>query len=228
MPPRPAGGAPMSQDDINQLILQMAQSSQQLTAAVASLTSSQSSFMRSAADADANIGLSKAHSLLNVELIAAQQIDNTVSNLNRSGLPAALRDTNPKPPDGYNGVQGSPGHVPLDPRHANTYGLEHHDATTERADELTAWHRNRGREIRQLEKQLPADGYMNTVTPTVAQPNRQHNQWEGHPLTLTGSLNEGDVRKGEFTMSKIERLQYDRFEQVRTLRPNATIPRSEF
>ena len=43
---------------------------------------------------------------------------------------------------------------------------------------------------------------MNTVTPTVAQPNRQHNQWEGHPLTLTGSLNEGDVRKGEFTMSK--------------------------
>ena len=86
MPPRPAGGAPMSQDDINQLMLQMAQSSQQLTAAVASLTSSQSSFMRSAADADANIGLSKAHSLLNVELIAAQQIDNTVSNLNRLEL----------------------------------------------------------------------------------------------------------------------------------------------
>ena len=190
MPPRAAGGTPMSQDDINQLILQMAQSSQQLTAAVASLTSSQSSFMRSAADADANIGLPKVHSLLNVELIAAQQIDNTVSNLNRSGRPAALRDTNPKPPDGYNGVLGSTGYDPLDPRHANTYGAEHHDATTERADELTAWHRNRGREIRQLEKQLPADGYMNTVTPTVVQLNRQHNQWEGHLLTLTGSLNE--------------------------------------
>ena len=43
---------------------------------------------------------------------------------------------------------------------------------------------------------------MNTVTPAVAHPNRQHNQWEGHPLTLTGSLNEGDVQKGEFTMSK--------------------------
>ena len=45
--------------------------------------------MRSAADADANIGLSKAHSLLDVELTAAERIDNTVDDLNRSGLPAA-------------------------------------------------------------------------------------------------------------------------------------------
>ena len=72
----------------------------------------------------------------------------------------------------------------------------------DRADRLQSWHRNRGRGIKQLEKQLPADGYMNTVTPTVAHPDRQHDQWEGHPLTLQGSLNEGDVRKGEFTMSK--------------------------
>ena len=80
MPPRPAGGAPMSQDDINQLILQMAQSSQQLTAAVASLTSSQSSFLRSAADVDVNIGLSKSHSLLPVEIVDACKIDSTVND----------------------------------------------------------------------------------------------------------------------------------------------------
>ena len=43
---------------------------------------------------------------------------------------------------------------------------------------------------------------MNTTTPTVAHPDRQHDQWVGHPLTLQGSLNEGDVRKGEFSMSK--------------------------
>jgi len=43
---------------------------------------------------------------------------------------------------------------------------------------------------------------MNTVTLTVAQPDRQHDQWEGHPLTSAGSLNEGDVRKGELTMPK--------------------------
>ena len=49
-----------------------------------------------------------------------------------------------------------------------------------------------------LEKQLPADGYMNTFN----KPAEQHGQWEAHPLTLTGSLNEGDVRKGVFTMSK--------------------------
>ena len=118
MPPRAVGGAPMTQDDINDLIMQLAQSSQQLNVAVASLTSSQSSFMRSAADADANIGLSKAHSLLNVELTAAQRIDNTVNDLNRSGLPAALRDTTTKAPEDYNSVVGSTRYDPLDPRHA--------------------------------------------------------------------------------------------------------------
>ena len=88
----------MTQDDINDLIMQLAQSSQQLNVAVASLTSSQSSFMRSAADADANIGLSKAHSLLPVEIVDAHTIDNTVNDDHRSGLPAALRDLRPSQP----------------------------------------------------------------------------------------------------------------------------------
>ena len=120
----------------------------------------------------------------------------------RSGPPTALRDLRPiKPPDLASDTN-DPDYDGTDPRHAIAYGAGHNDATTERADALTVWHRARGRDIRMLEKQLPADGYVNTVTPTVAQPNRQHNQWEGHPLTLTGSLNEGDVRKGEFTMPK--------------------------
>ena len=87
-----AAGTPLTQEDIADLIAQLAQSSQQLNVAVASLTSSQSSFMRSAADADANIGLSKAHSLLPVEIVDVHTIDNTVNDDHRSGLPAALRD----------------------------------------------------------------------------------------------------------------------------------------
>ena len=103
MPPRQAagGGGPPTEDDINQLLLQMAQSSQQLTAAVASLATSQAPFMRPAADADVNIGLSKSHSLLDVEQIAAQRIDNTVDDHNQSGLPTALRDTRPSAPADY-------------------------------------------------------------------------------------------------------------------------------
>ena len=184
MPPRNAGGGgpPPDQDDINQMLLTMAQSSAQPTAAVASLATSQALSMRSAADADANIGLSKAHSLLPVEIVDVHTIDNTVNDDHRSGLPAALRDLRTKAPDDYNGVVGSDGYDATDPRHAiaATYGAGHDDATTERADALQTWHRNRGRGIRQLEKQLPAGGYMSTATPTVAHPNRQHDQWEGH------------------------------------------------
>jgi hypothetical protein len=154
--------------------------------------------MRSAADADVNIGLSKSHPYVHVELLAAREIDNTVDDNNRSGLPAALRDLTPSELVDYVSDMRDPGYDATDPRHANVYGAGHHDATPERADALTAFHRNRGRNIRMLEKQLPADGYMNTFKTTVEQPN----QWEAHPLTLTGSLNEGDVRKGEFTMSK--------------------------
>ena len=199
MPSRPAGGGgPPTPDDINQLLLQMAQSSQQLTGAVTSLASSQASFMRSAADADVNIGLSKFHPLLLCEQIDAREIDSTVDDDNRSGLPAAARDTRPNEPFDYVSDPRDDDYDAADARHAIAYGAGHDDATTERSGALTAYHRTRGRNIRMLEKQLPADGYMNTFTSTVV----QLNQWEGHPLTLTGSLNEGDVRKGEFTMSK--------------------------
>ena len=84
MPPRNAGGGgpPPDQDNINQMLSAMAQSSiqssAQLTAAVASLATSQAPLMRSAADADAKIGLSKARLIPNVELTAAQRIDNGV------------------------------------------------------------------------------------------------------------------------------------------------------
>ena len=92
MPPRPVGGGggPSTPEDIKTLLLQMAQSSQQLTVAVAAIATSQAPFMRSAADADANIGLSKSHSLLLVEQIAAREIDNTVDDEHRSGLPTAF------------------------------------------------------------------------------------------------------------------------------------------
>ena len=197
-----AAGTPLTQEDIADLIAQLAQSSQQLNVAVSGLTSSQDSFMRSAADADANIGLSKAHSLLPVEIVDVHTVDNTVNNDHRNGLPAALRDLRPSQPADLVTDRNSVDYDATDVRLTITYGAGHDDFTDDRADRLQSWHRNRGRGIRQLEKQLPADGYMNTVTPTVAHPDRQHDQWEGHPLTLQGSLNEGDVRKGEFTMSK--------------------------
>ena len=125
--------------------------------------------MRSAADADVNIGLSKSHSLLDVEQVAAQRIDNTVDDYNRSGLPTALRDTRPSAPADYASDPTDPGYDITDVRHGINYGAGHDDATTERADELTAYHRNRGREIRMLEKQLPADDFMNTFTTTAEQ-----------------------------------------------------------
>ena len=107
MPPRAAGGTPLTQEDIIELIAAIAQSSQQLNASMSGLTASQSSFMRSAADADANIGLSKSHSLLPVEIVDAHTVDNTVDDDHRSGLPAALRDLRIKAPDDYNSVVGS-------------------------------------------------------------------------------------------------------------------------
>ena len=197
MPPRTAGGTPLTQEDIADLIAQLAQSSQQLNVAVSGLTSSQSPFMRSAADADSNIGISKAHSLLPVGIVDVHTVDSTVNDDYRSGLPAALRDLRPSQPADLATDRNRADYDATDVRHTIIYGAGHDDATDGRADRLRSWHRNRGREIRQLGKQLPADGYMNTATPTVAHPDRQHDQWEGHPLTLRGSLNEGDVRKGE-------------------------------
>ena len=72
MPPRAAGGTPLTQEDIIELIATLAQSSQQLNNSMFDLQSSQAHFMRSAADADANIGLSKSHSLLPVEIVSVQ------------------------------------------------------------------------------------------------------------------------------------------------------------
>ena len=146
--PRVAG-TPLTKEDITDLIAQLAQSSQQLSDTVPGLTSSQSSFMRSAAGADANIPLSKSHSLLPVEIV-----DNTVNDDYRNAPPAALRDLRAKAPDDYNGVVGSDGYDTTDLRHAiaTTYGAEHDDFADDRSNRLQSWHRNRGRGIRQLEK----------------------------------------------------------------------------
>ena len=84
-----------------QLLTQMAQSSERLTTAVASLADSQTSFMRSAADSDVNIGLSKSHPYIPTELPVVHKIDNSVGNANRSGLPQSARDTRPLVPEGY-------------------------------------------------------------------------------------------------------------------------------
>ena len=174
----------IKKEDITDLIAQLAQSSQQLSDTVPGLTSSQSSFMRSAAGADANIALSKSHSLLPVEIV-----DNTVNDDHRNGPPASLRDLRAKAPDDYNGVVGSDGYDTADPRHAiaTTYGAEHDDFAEDRSNRLQSWHRNRGRGIRQLEKQSPADGYMNTVTPTVAHPDRSG--FEGTPTEESDAIN---------------------------------------
>ena len=154
MPPRPGGNpsAPLSSEDVAQLIVQMAQSSQRLADAVAGLTGSQASFMRSAADADVNIGLSKSHPFIPSELLAAQAIDNTVDNDHRNDMLASERDTLPLPPDDYVSDPRSDDYDPSDFRHANTYGKGHDDATLERSDAMNAFHRERGRNIRILEK----------------------------------------------------------------------------
>ena len=196
-PGRGGGGAP-TEEQTAQLLQQMAESSQLLTNAVANLATSQASFMRSAADADANIGLSKAHPFIPSELAKARAIDNTVDNDYRNGLPKSARDTRNVPPDDFVSDPRDPYYDPSDSRHANDYGLGHDEFTLERSDQLNTFHRERGRTIRVLEKSLPADGYMNTVGSLA----EQQRQWEAHPLTLSGTLTEGDIRKGEYTISK--------------------------
>ena len=127
MPPRAAGApAPMTEEQTAQLLLQMAQSSQRLTGAVATLATSKASFMRSAADADANIGLSKSQPFVHHEIFAAQRIGNTVTDQHRSGLAPASRDTRPLAPADYDPANAA------DIRHG-TFGAGHDDATPERA-----------------------------------------------------------------------------------------------
>ena len=72
----------------------------------------------------------------------------------RSGLATTARDTRHRPPNDYDPDDAT------DPRHG-TFSAGHDDATPERTDALNSFHRERGRAIRILEKQLPADGYMN-------------------------------------------------------------------
>ena len=131
-------------DPTAQLLIKMAESSQLLTEAVASLATSQASFMRSAADADANIGISKSHPFLPSELFDIRLIDNTVDDKNRNGLPASARDTTPAPPPDYVADPHTKGYDPRDARHANNYGSGHDYATPERSDLLNAYHRTRG------------------------------------------------------------------------------------
>ena len=184
--------------DLEEALAVLAQNNALLTVAMASFATSQSSFMRSAADADANIGLSISHPLLLSEELAARDIDNTVDDSPRNGMAAADRDLRPSMPRDYVYDTDDDDYDSLDPRHGTDWGLGHHEYSTDRADRLTAWHRTRGRNIRAPERQLPADGYMSTFSSPVD----QLAQWKGHPLALTGSLNEEDVRKGEYTMSK--------------------------
>ena len=170
----------------------------QLTVAMQGMLGSQQQFMRAAAVADPNIGLSLATPLLPSEVLEAQQIDNTVEDKHRNGLPAAHRDLRPAMPHDYVSDPGDSDYDSTDYRHGIDYGEGHHEPTQERTDNLSAYHRNRGRTIHSLAGLLPADGYMNPSSSIID----QQRQWKAHPLTLKGTLNEGDVRKGEVTMSK--------------------------
>ena len=169
-----------------------------LAVAVRVLSGTQASFMRSAASADPCIGASVSTPLLHSEALDAQTIDNTVDDSHRNGLPATLRDHRPLIPADLVTDPGDKDYDATDPRLSVDYGRGHDDATPEREDQLSNWHRTRGRSIKALDRLLPADGYMNTCSSVVD----QQLQWKAHPLTLKGTLNEGDVRKGEITMLK--------------------------
>jgi hypothetical protein len=151
----------MAQADFNRLTSQLAASSASLHTAMAVLVASNAQFMRSAADVDANIGLYQSQSCLPSELRATKVIDNKVDQTHRNGLAPRDRDINPLRPDAT--TQAA---IDADPTHAlhgvTTFGLEHHEQTPKRIDELNAFHRVRGREIGTLEKQLPHDEYINT------------------------------------------------------------------
>ena len=144
----------LTQDDFNRLTSQLAALSVSRNIAMAGLISSNAQFMRSAANADSNIRLSKSQYFLPSELTATRAIDNTVDQNHRSGLPASQRDTNPLRSNTRlrAKIAADPGH-PL--RGVTVFGLGHHEQTPERIDELNASHRTRGREIRMLKKQLP-------------------------------------------------------------------------
>ena len=151
----------LTQEDVNRLTLQVAATSTQMQTAMVGLIGSNAQFTRSAADSCPNILVSKSHSLLASELRAARAIDNTVDDLHRGGLPSRQRDTDPLRPDARTlaAIAGNPAH----PLHGVTvFGLGHDEQTPERIDDLSAFHRARGREIKILAGHLPHDGYVNS------------------------------------------------------------------
>ena len=169
-----------------------------LAGSMHALMGSQSQFLRAASGADSKIALSQATPLLHSEVAEAQKIDSTVDDKHRNGLLAAQRDLRPAMPPDYVFDRDDDDYDHTDSRHAIDYGRGDDEATQERADNLCTWHRTRGRTIHGLMQLLPADGYMNPSSSPIA----EQRQWKAHPLTLKGSLNEGDVRKGETTMCK--------------------------
>ena len=168
------------------------------TAATAALTGSQTNFLRAACSADANIAISLGTPMLYSEVVDARLIDNTVTDKHRNGLPANKRDTRPEMPSDFVYDLGDNDYDPDDPRHGTDWGNGDHEWDQDRVDSLQIWHRTRGRAIQALINTLPADGYMNPCSSPVA----EQRQYKAHPLTLKGTLNEGDVRKGETTMGK--------------------------
>ena len=185
-------------EDIQDLLVRLSDAVIASTKATAALAGSQSNFLRAANGADANIATSLDTPFLDSELVEARAIDNTVSDKHRNGRPAIKRDTRPAMPVDFVYSADDDGYDTDDPRHGTDWGDGDDEWDQDRVDSLQMFHRTRGRTIRALINTLPADGYMNNApSPAAAQ-----RQWKAHPLTLKGTLNEGDVRKGETTMGK--------------------------
>ena len=115
----------------------------QLAVAMHGLVGSQTQFIRSAADADPSIGTSLSTPLLPSEVLEAQEIDNTVEDNHRNGLPAARRDHRPLMPNDYVFDPDDNDYDATDHRHGTDWGHGHDEVTLERADQLSAWQRTR-------------------------------------------------------------------------------------
>ena len=188
----------MSTPDIQDLLVRLSDAVIASTAATTALTGSQSNFLRAANGADANIATSLDTPFLDSELVEARAIDNTVSDKHRNGRLASKRDTRPAMPADFVYSADDDGYDSDDPRHGTDWGDGDDEWEQDRVDSLQIWHRTRGRTIQALINTLPADGYMNPCSSPVA----AQRQYKAHPLTLKGTLNEGDVRKGETPMGK--------------------------
>ena len=188
----------LSDEQFQDLLVRLSDAVVASTAATTALAGSQSNFLRAAGSADANIATSLDTPLLISEQVEARAIDNTVSDQHRNGRPASKRDTRPAMPADFVYSADDTGYDSDDPRHGTDWGDGDDEWEQDRVDSLQIWHRTRGRGIRALINTLPADGYMNNASSPVA----AQRQYKAHPLTLKGTLNEGDVRKGETTMGK--------------------------